>query len=149
MTARFPLTLYSPSMSRPAAQTHTAPSQQHTHNSDTHTQQQPAALPLRSTAFTHFSTKRGIVVRSCAHSSPRWQPKTLSAGGGGEDEKQAADSQWKCCVRQKAWPVCRRRLRPRMYPFSLTDCSVGRFIRNFISLVRTFLGSLSPTELDE
>lgn len=36
-----------------------------------------------------------------------------------------------------------------MYPFSLTDCSVGRFIRNFISLVRTFLGSLSPTELDE
>lgn len=32
---------------------------------------------------------------------------------------------------------------------SLTDCSVGLFIRNFISLVRTLLGSLSPTELDE
>lgn len=38
---------------------------------------------------------------------------------------------------------------PRMYPFSLTDCSVGRFIRNFISLVRTRFGSVSPAELDE
>lgn len=38
MTARFPLTLYSPSMSRPAAQTHTAPSQQHTQQQQhTHT----------------------------------------------------------------------------------------------------------------
>lgn len=43
----------------------------------------------------------------------------------------------------------RGHLLPRMYPFSLTDCSVGRFIRNFISLVRTRLGSLSPAELDE
>lgn len=38
---------------------------------------------------------------------------------------------------------------PRMYPFSLTDCSVGRFMRNFISLVRTLFGSVSPAELDE
>lgn len=38
---------------------------------------------------------------------------------------------------------------PRMYPFSLMDCSVGRFKRNFISLVRTFFGSVSPAELDE
>lgn len=38
---------------------------------------------------------------------------------------------------------------PRMYPFSLTDCSVGRFIRNFISLVRTRFGSVSPAELVE
>lgn len=36
-----------------------------------------------------------------------------------------------------------------MYPFSLTDCSVGRFMRNFISLVRTLFGSVSPAELDE
>lgn len=38
---------------------------------------------------------------------------------------------------------------PRMYPLSLTDCSVGRFMRNFISLVRTLFGSVSPAELDE
>lgn len=38
---------------------------------------------------------------------------------------------------------------PRMYPFSLTDCSVGRFMRNFISLVRTRFWSVSPAELDE
>lgn len=38
---------------------------------------------------------------------------------------------------------------PRMYPFSLTDCSVGRFMRNFISLVRTLFWSVSPAELDE
>lgn len=36
-----------------------------------------------------------------------------------------------------------------MYPFSFTDCSVGRFMRNFISLVRTLFGSVSPAELDE
>lgn len=36
-----------------------------------------------------------------------------------------------------------------MYPFSLTDCSVGRFIRNFISLVRTLFWSVSPAELLE
>lgn len=40
-------------------------------------------------------------------------------------------------------------LLPRMYPFSLTDWSVGRFMRNFISLVRTLFGSVSPAELDE
>lgn len=38
---------------------------------------------------------------------------------------------------------------PRMYPFSLTDCSVGRFMRNFISLVRTLFWSVSPAELEE
>lgn len=36
-----------------------------------------------------------------------------------------------------------------MYPFSLTDCRVGRFMRNFISLVRTLFGSVSPAELEE
>lgn len=38
---------------------------------------------------------------------------------------------------------------PLMYPFSLTDCSVGRFMRNFISLVRTLFWSVSPAELVE
>lgn len=63
MTARFPLTRYSPSMSR----------------------------PLRSTAFTHFSTKRGTLLRSCAHSTARWQPKTLSAEGGDQVVKKEAE----------------------------------------------------------
>lgn len=35
-------------------------------------------VPLFSTAFIHFSTKRGTVVFSCAHSVAKWQPNTLS-----------------------------------------------------------------------
>lgn len=35
-------------------------------------------VPLFSTALMHFSTKRGTVVFSCAHSVAKWQPNTLS-----------------------------------------------------------------------
>lgn len=89
MTARFPLTLYSPSMSKPVYQhistswsAVTLSTWRKRTKKKTPTLQscEESSSPLFSTALIHFSTKLGIVVLSCAHSVASWQPNTFSVG---------------------------------------------------------------------